>query len=67
MKNAKLRGRIREVYGTESAFAAAIGMRPPVLSRCLTGRRQWRGEEIAAACYALGIPLADASLYNFFA
>lgn len=66
MKYAKLRGLIREKYGTESAFAAAAGMRPSVLSRCLTGRRQWRGPEIAAACQALGIPLADAYQYNFF-
>lgn len=66
MKYAKLRGLIREKYGKDSAFAAAAGMKPAVLSRCLTGKRQWRGEEIAAACQALGIHLADAHQYNFF-
>lgn len=62
----KLRGLIREKYGTDRAFAKAAGLLPSVVSRCLTERRQWRGEEIAAACKALGIPLADAHLYNFF-
>jgi hypothetical protein len=63
---AKLRGLIREKYGTDQAFATAAGLSTSVVSRCLTERRQWRGEEIAATCCALGIPLADAHLYNFF-
>jgi hypothetical protein len=66
MMNAKLRGRIREVFGQERAFANAIGMGPSMVSLCLNGKRQWRGPEIAAACQALGIPLADAYQYNFF-
>lgn len=66
MKHAKLRGAIRERYGTDQAFAKAAGLPPSVLSRCLTGRRQWRGEEIAAACRALDIPLSEAYQYNFF-
>ena len=65
-KYSKLRGLIREKYGTERAFATAAGLMPSVVSRCLNSRRQWRGEEIAAACRALGIPLTDAYLYNFF-
>lgn len=65
-KFSKLRGLIREKYRTECAFAAAAGMRPSVLSRCLTEKRKWRGPEIAATCRALGIPLTDAYQYNFF-
>lgn len=66
MRYAKLRGLIREKYGTEAAFAKAAGIPTSVLSRCLNQRRQWRGEEIAAACQALGIPLTDAYIYSFF-
>lgn len=66
MSYAKLRGLIREKYGTEVAFARAAGIPQSVVSRCLNKRRQWRGEEIAAACQALGIPLAEAYQYNFF-
>lgn len=66
MKYAKLRGRIREYYGTDKAFARAAGLPRSVLSRCLTGRRQWRGEEIAATCRVLDIPLTEAYQYNFF-
>jgi predicted transcriptional regulator len=66
MKYAKLRGLIREKYTTEYAFAKAAGIPASVLSRCLTGKRQWRGQEIAASCCALGISLADAYQYNFF-
>lgn len=65
-KFSKLRGLIRERYKTERAFALNIGMPPAILSRCLNCGRQWRGEEIAVACKALGIPLAEAYRYNFF-
>lgn len=63
---AKLRGLIREKFGKEKNLAKAIGMGPSCLSGCLNERRQWRGDEIAAVCKALGIPLAEAYLYNFF-
>ena len=66
MRYAKLRGLIRELYGTEKAFAAAAELNATVVSRCLNERRQWRGEEISAACKALGIPLSEAYIYNFF-
>ena len=66
MDFAKLRGRIREKFGTEKAFAEAAGILPTTLSRCLAKRRQWRGEEIAAACKVLDIPLSEAYQYNFF-
>lgn len=65
-KFAKLRGLIREKYFTESNFAQAIGIPHYVLSKCLNGLRQWRGEEIGVVCKALGIPLAEAYKYNFF-
>ena len=65
-KFAKLRGLIREKFGKEENFAKAIGVSPPTLSKMLNEGRQWKGDEIAAACKALGIPLAEAYKYNFF-
>lgn len=65
-KHSKLRGLIREKFGTEQNFARAVFMSRPVVSNCLNGKRQWRGDEIAATCQALGIPLTDAYQYNFF-
>ena len=62
---AKLRGLIREKYGSDKAFAEAIGMRPSGLSRSLNGYRQWRADEIAKACQALNVPLTDAYIYFF--
>lgn len=63
---AKLRGLIREKFGKEKNFAKAIGMSPSSLSGCLNERRQWKGDEIAAACEALEVPLCEAYIYNFF-
>lgn len=65
-KFAKLRGLIREKFGTEQNFAKAICVNRSTLSSLLNEGRQWRGEEIAAVCKALDIPLAEAYLYNFF-
>lgn len=62
---AKLRGAIREKYGTDKALAEAAGMRPSCLSRCLNGHRQWRGDEMAKVCQALDIPLSDVYLYFY--
>lgn len=65
-KYAKLRGLIREKFGREAKLAEAINMNPSTLSKLLNEGRQWRGDEIAATCKALGIPLSEAYKYNFF-
>lgn len=65
-KFAKLRGLIREKYGKEENLAKVIGVSQSTLSKMLNEGRQWRGDEIAATCQALGIPLSEAYLYNFF-
>lgn len=56
---AKLRGKIREVYGTQEAFAEAIGMNTVSLSQRLNGKLEWKISEIAKACEVLGIPLSE--------
>lgn len=65
MSYAKLRGKIREVFGTQDKFAEAMGMSTVSISQRLNGKLEWKACEIAKACEILGIPLEDAALYFF--
>lgn len=60
-----LRGKIREVFKTETAFAAAMGMNPATLSAKLNNITPWKREEIEKACELLGIPIEQVHLYFF--
>jgi hypothetical protein len=62
---AKLRGAIREKFGTHKAFAQAIGMSEASLSAKLNGRTEWQADEIAQACQLLDIQLELAYQYFF--
>lgn len=62
---AKLRGKIREVFSTHEAFAAAMGISEASLSKKLNGHTEWKREEIVKACELLGIPLEAAHEYFF--
>lgn len=61
----KLKGKIKEVFDTQEAFAEAMGMSKTALSQRLNGSVEWKASEIAKACDLLHIPLADAFLYFF--
>lgn len=61
----KLYGKIREVYGTQPAFAKAMGMSTSALNLRLNGAVAWKSPEIVKACELLGIPLDEAHLYFF--
>ena len=65
MSYAKLRGSIREKFGTEKAFAVEMGMNPASMSSKLNGKTEWTRQEIEKACTLLEIPLAEAHLYFF--
>lgn len=65
MDYSKLRGAIREKFGTQRAFACALGMSEASLSAKLNGRTEWQTDEIAKACQLLGIPLEMAHEYFF--
>lgn len=58
-------GRIVEIYGKREAFAKAIGMTPATLSHKLTGKAEWRQEEIKEACHVLNIPPEEVGKYWF--
>lgn len=63
---AKLRGLILSKFGTQSAFAKAMGLHVATLNAKLNGRSEWAGPEIALACKLLGVPLTEAHEYDFF-
>ena len=64
-KYAKLRGRIREKFGTQAKFAEALGVSPVTVSRKLTGNVPFSSEDIEKWCKLLEIPIKDAGLYFF--
>ena len=61
----ELRGKIRGKFGTQEAFAKAMGMNSASLSLKLNNKSDWTRVEIERACTLLGIPLEDAVLYFF--
>ena len=65
MSYAKLRGRIIEKFGSQSAFANALDWREALLSAKLNNKSEWTFAEVMKACKLLGIPLSDAHQYFF--
>lgn len=65
MSYAKLRGKIREVFETQKAFAAAMGMDAATISGKLNGRSDWSRKEIELACTLLNIPIEEMQHYFF--
>lgn len=65
MRYWKLRGAIREKFGTQNAFAEAMGLSKCVLSRKLLGKREWLLAEVQAACRLLEIPADRIGEYFF--
>jgi hypothetical protein len=64
---AKLRGRIIEKFGSQSAFAAAMGWREALLSAKLNNKSEWAISESMKACELLEIPMSEAHQYFFCA
>jgi len=65
MSYAKLRGKIKEVFGTQEAFAKAMEMNTVSISHRLNNKLEWKTNEIVKACMVLGIPLEDNAAYFF--
>lgn len=61
----KLYGKIKEVFGTQEAFAEAMGMSRTAVNARLKQTVEWKTPEIAKACELLGIPLCDVHIYFF--
>ena len=65
MNTRKLRGRIRECYETQEAFAKALNVSPATLSKKLMGKTEWDRQEIEEACSLLNIPAEEIPTYFF--
>lgn len=65
MSYSKLRGKIREVFGTQEAFAAAMNMNTATLSGKLNGKTDWTRVEMEQACSLLGVSMMDMHAYFF--
>lgn len=66
MDYSKLRGKIKEVFGTESAFASAMGYNRSTISAKLNNQSEWTRADIERACVLLGIPFSEVEHYFFY-
>lgn len=64
-KTDKLEARIIERFGTQKAFAAAIGTSRSVICRYLKEGRDWRGSTLMKAVRVLDIPQDEIESYFF--
>jgi len=65
MSYSKLRGKIKEIFGTQDAFSAAMGMNAATISAKLNGKVDWTRKEIEIACPLLQIPMEEMHFYFF--
>ena len=61
----KLRGRIREKFGTQAEFSRNIGLSEVSVSNKLNTVVDWGQDEMESAIVALEIPLSDIHSYFF--
>lgn len=61
----KLLGRIKEIMGTQAAFAEIMMLSEKTLSMKLNNKIAWKQTEILKACELLDIPPEDVYLYFF--
>ena len=61
----KLRGKIKEVYGTQNAFATEMVMNEATLSNKLNNNVEFSPKEIVRACYLLEISFEEIKPYFF--
>jgi len=62
--HSKLRGKIREVFGTEQKFANALGVSHTTISMKLLGRNKFTQDEIEKARSLLNIQ--PESIHDYF-
>lgn len=61
----KLRGLIREVFNTQTAFARAIGKSPCSVSKKLNNKSEWTTEEMHKSGEVLGFSADQIPQYFF--
>lgn len=61
----KLRGKIKELFGTQDRFAEALGIGRVSLSQRLNNLLDFSAPEINKACELLGVEKRDIPIYFF--
>lgn len=61
----KLKGKIKEVYGTQDSFAEDLKIGRVSLSKRLTGKLEFSQDEIKRSCELLAIPSSEIPQYFF--
>lgn len=61
----KLRGKIREMCGTQDAFSEKLGIGRVSLSQRLNNQLEFSQDEMLKACDILEIPMEDIPIYFF--
>ena len=61
----KLRGKIKEIYGTQTVFATRMPMNEATLSKKLNNNVEFTSKEIVRSCKLLKIPLNLVDEYFF--
>lgn len=61
----KLRGKIKEKFNTQNAFADAMGVSAVTISDKLNNKVQWTQKEMDMACSLLDIDSAEIPIYFF--
>ena len=61
----KLRGRIVEIFNTQSNFASAMGWSERTLSLKMNGMRSWKQQDICKAIRLLSLTTDDIPIYFF--
>ena len=62
----KLRERIRQMFGTQKAFADAMGWNVCTLNLKLNGKVDWSRSDIFKVCDILCIPMCEVADYFFY-
>lgn len=61
-----LREQIKNVFGTQKAFAEAMGMNAATINAKLNSKADWTLKEIEKVCTLLGIPMEKMREYFFY-
>lgn len=64
-KTDKLKGRIIEKFGSQKAFAEAVGIHEATLCRILRNGREFKGSQLIATMRLLDIPAEEVDSYFF--
>lgn len=62
---AKLRGKIKEICGTQAKFAENVGLSPTTVSKKLNNEIEFTQSDIRKICYTLNLDVSQIPDYFF--